>query len=360
MHELEVISKTVCIVSPFPPPYGGMAIQAEKLLSLLKENGIRVITVKTNSELPRRIRFVSRVPIARTIANVLVFLEKLSRALPGVSTLYFLTGFFGFFLWVTYPALLLIKAYGKRVILSARGGDARRFFQKYGWLVTPIIKRVDLVTTPSGFLKEVFEDCFNIQGVVIPNIVDLQQFQFRTRSCLRPRLIVTRSLQSIYNVGCAIQAFKEVRGVFPDARLGIVGSGVEFDELRRLTSALGLANAVTFYGQIPHTSIHLLYDAYDIFVNTSNVDNMPGCILEAFASGLPVVSTNAGGIPYLVKHGVTGLLVERNDCHGLAQSVVRLLKDPDLAVRMAARAREECRKYSAEHVKQVLIPLLIE
>jgi len=161
-------------------------------------------------------------------------------------------------------------------------------------------------------------------------------------------------------VGCAIQAFKEVRGVFPDARLGIVGSGAEFDELRRLSSALGLADAVTFYGQIPHTSIYSVYDAYDIFVNASNVDNMPGCILEAFASGLPVVSTNAGGIPYLVKHGVTGLLVGRNDCHGLAQSAVRLLKDPDLAVRMAARAREECRKYSAEHVKQVLIPLLME
>ena len=88
------------------------------------------------------------------------------------------------------------------------------------------------------------------------------------------------------------------------------------------------------------------------------MDNLPGTIREAFASGLPVVSTNPGGIPYMVENGKTGLSVEKNDCDALAERVIELLKNPELALSLSRNAREECEKYSWDYVKQILIPLL--
>jgi len=88
-----------------------------------------------------------------------------------------------------------------------------------------------------------------------------------------------------------------------------------------------------------------LCDAADVYLNASNVDNMPLSILEAFAAGLPVVTTDAGGIPYIVEHERTGLLVPMNDCEALAAQALRLLEDAEFALRLARGARAECDKY---------------
>jgi glycosyltransferase involved in cell wall biosynthesis len=350
--------KTVCIISPFPPPYGGMAIQAQKLVSFLEEIGMRVLTVKTNADLPNSLLFISKVKGFRTIVRMFCFLRNLRKTLPQVEIVYFLTGFFNFFFWVTYPALILIKLHGKKVILSARGGEARHFFEKYRPLVKPILRRVDTISTPSGFLKQAFEEVLGLDAVIVPNIADFNQFRFRPRRPVRPNLLVTRSLEEIYNVGCVIRAFKKVHDYIPESSLGIVGDGSQRAALEKLVGDLRLNGCVTFYGKIEHSEIQSYYNQYDILINASNADNLPGVILEAFASGLPVISTRAGGIPYLVEEGVTGLLVDIGDCEALAEKVIKLVRDPELALTLANNARIECRKYSWENVRTALIPLL--
>jgi glycosyltransferase involved in cell wall biosynthesis len=351
-------NKPICILSPFPPPYGGMAIQAQKMASLLREGGFEVVTLRTNADLPDSLNFIARIKGLRTLLRAFLFLKNLHKVIPHVEVVYFLTGFFNFFFWVTYPALLLIKLHGKRVILSARGGGARKFFHRYGILVKPILKQVDIITIPSGFLQDVFLTSLNVETVVVPNIADLGQFKFRERFPICPRLLTTRSLERIYNVACVIKAFKSVHERFPESILGIAGDGSQRAALEQMVADLGLKGWVTFYGSIEHSKMQDLYNQYDIYVNASNVDNLPGTILEAFASGLPVVSTNPGGIPYMFENGKTGLLVEKNDCNALAERVIALLKDPELALRLSRNARKECKKYSWEYVKKVLLPLL--
>lgn len=353
-----IIDKTICIVSPFPIPYGGMAIQAQKLVSLLGENRFKVIAVKTNADLPNSLHFLSKIKGVRTILRLFIFLKNIQKTLPQVEVVYFLTGFFNFFFWVTYPAIILIKLHGKKIILSARGGEAKLFFQKYGLLVKPILKRVDAISVPSGFLKEAFNEVLGLDAVIVPNIADFNQFKFRQRKPVRPKLLVTRSLEEIYNVECVIRAFKKVHDYFPESSLGIVGDGSQRATLEKLVRELNLTDHVTFHGKIEHSKIQNYYDQYDIYVNASNVDNQPGVILEAFASGLPVVSTRVGGIPYMVEEEVTGLLVDIGDYEALGEKVIKLVNEPELALMLANNAQVECQKYSWENVKTILIPLL--
>ena len=349
---------TVCIVSPFPPPFGGMAVQAEKLVSHLECEGFPIIRVRTNTEFPKSFRFISKIPGLRTVFNLVLFLKNLHKALGHSDLVYFFTAFYNFFFWVTYPAVILIRLCSKKLILSARGGAAGEFFTQYRWIIKPVICRADFVTTPSGFLAEAFWQAFGIKAAIVPTIADLHQFHFRERDCFRPLLLSTRNLEEIYDVDCIIRAFRIVREQYPQARLGIAGDGSLRSQLEKLVLDLKLEENVVFYGSVNHQKMQHLYQKYDIFVNASKVDNLPGTILEAYASGLPVVSTNAGGIPHIVADGKTGLLANIGDYESLARNVIRIVENPEFGRSIAKTGADYCQMYSWNQAKEILIPLL--
>jgi glycosyltransferase involved in cell wall biosynthesis len=200
---------------------------------------------------------------------------------------------------------------------------------------------VDLNVVPSTFLRDVF-DGFGIRSRIIPNVVDLERFRFRARRPLRPRLVSTRNLEPLYNVACTLRAFRLVQDRYPEASLLLVGCGSEEPRLRALARSLRL-EGVTFAGPMPPGAIWRAYDEADIYIQTSNIDNMPTSVLEAYASGLPVVATAAGGVPAILTDGEHGLLAPVDDHVGVAAAVLRLLADPALAERVttAARGRAE-------------------
>jgi glycosyltransferase involved in cell wall biosynthesis len=159
---------------------------------------------------------------------------------------------------------------------------------------------------------------------------------------LRPVFLANRNLEPMYDVGCVLRAFALVQARHPHARLVVAGDGSRRGELEALAASLGLRD-VSFVGRIDPARMNALYDEADVYLNASEIDNAPASILEAFASGVPVVTTNAGGIPYLVEHERTGMMVERGDHAGLAAAALRLLDEPALAAALIARAGEECR-----------------
>jgi glycosyltransferase involved in cell wall biosynthesis len=108
---------------------------------------------------------------------------------------------------------------------------------------------------------------------------------------------------------------------------------------------------VHFVGVASRRDIGRLYDRADIFVNASNLDNMPVSVLEAFASGTPVVTTAPEAIPYIVDHGRTGLLSEPGDAAALAENILRLLRDSELAAGLAQNAFAESSRYRWESVR---------
>ena len=153
-----------------------------------------------------------------------------------------------------------------------------------------------------------------------------------------------------YSIDVVVRAFDVLKKTYPESRLCLVGKGPIEKQIRELVRTLRLAD-VEFTGPISHSQIAPYYDKNDIFINASWLDNMPVSILEAFASGTPVVTTTAEGIRYLVEHERTGLLCEPGDWRALAENAIRLLRNPQLALQIALNAYEESRRYQWEVVR---------
>lgn len=146
-------------------------------------------------------------------------------------------------------------------------------------------------------------------------------------------------------------AFATVRRAIDSARLRMIGDGPLIDACRDLAVALELTDAVDFLGPQPHSVVCKEMRKARVFVQHSlegrdgNCEGTPNSILEAGASGLPVISTIHGGIPDVVRDGETGFLVHERDANAMASQMLRLAADPELAGQMgeAARRRIESR-----------------
>jgi glycosyltransferase involved in cell wall biosynthesis len=337
----------ICIVSELPPPPGGMAVQAQLLTENLRKQGHAVFNAPTNplshSSSLRRIKWI------RGVLNLSLFLARLWSACGEADCVYILShSHLSFFLF-TFPAVAVGKLRRKRIVIHYHGGAAEPFLRSWFWLARFALESADKVIVPSRFLASVFQK-FNIATVEVPNILDLEAFPFRERSPLRPRVIMARHLEPAYNPACGIRAFAILKRTFPDATLIIAGEGSERAVLVSLCRDLGISDCVSFAGNVANEQMRALYDQADIYLNSSRVDNQPVSILEAFACGLPVVTTAVGGILCMVTHGEDGLLAPDDDPAGLAAHMSELLRDPALGERLIRNARERVREHSWENV----------
>jgi glycosyltransferase involved in cell wall biosynthesis len=192
---------------------------------------------------------------------------------------------------------------------------------------------------------------FGLAAIVVPNLVDLSQFRYRERAPLRPHLVCTRGFSAYYSVDVVVRAFAIVKKEFPSAQLDLVGGGPLESQVRALVADLHL-EGVRFTGVASRQEIGKYYDQADIFINASWLDNMPVSVIEAFAAGTPVVTTSPESMPYLVDNGQTGLLSPVGDEKALADNVIRLLRDPQLAGELSQNAHYESQKYTWEAVRQ--------
>ena len=211
-------------------------------------------------------------------------------------------------------------------------------------LVHPWLRLVDEIVVPSEYLRGVFAR-HGYRVRVIPNVVDTSCFRYRERTLLRPQLLSTRNLEPYYRVDVTLEAFALVRERFPLATLTIVGDGCERGRLVRRAAALG-ERGIRFVGRVNPAEMPTHYEAADVFVNSSIVDNQPLSVLEAFAAGLPVVSTATGDIGALVRDGETGLVVPPDDPAATAKALTVILEYPVRALRMARQARFEVEAFT--------------
>lgn len=341
----------VCIVVASMDILGGQAIQAQRLLEgLALEPGVEAKLLPINPRLPGPLRLLQRIKYVRTLLTSIAYIASLLVRLPQFDVVHvFSASYFSFVLAPT-PAVLIAKLYGKPVLLNYHSGEAEDHLRRWPRTSLPIIRLADRVVVPSDYLVSVFAK-FGIKAERVLNTVDLSRFRFRERPSLEPVLLSNRNLERHYNVECTLRAFAIIHNRIPNARLIVAGDGSERRRLREFAASLGLAN-VEFLGAVAPEEMPALYDRAGVFVNASDVDNQPLSIIEAFASGLPVVTTDAGGIPDMVANEETGLMVNRGDHEAIAEQVIRLLSDADLAWRLAARAGEASHKYTWASVRR--------
>jgi glycosyltransferase involved in cell wall biosynthesis len=251
------------------------------------------------------------------------------------------------------PAIWVARLRGVPSVVNYRGGEAERFLARSGGAVLKTLRGASALAVPSGFLEQVFLRS-GIRSTIVPNIVDTEHFRFAgPATTKRPaHVVVARSLEAIYDIPTALRAFQLVRNDLADATLTIAGSGPEEPALRALAEALGVSPAVSFRGRLDRGQMAELYRSASVVINPSRVDNMPNSVLEAMATGAVVVSTDVGGVPFIVRDGVTGLLVAPGDPAAMAGKVLRVLRDPRLANRLRDAALADIQQYTWAKVRQ--------
>jgi L-malate glycosyltransferase len=341
----------VAIVAPSLGILGGQAVQADRLLREWQNDpDVDAWLVPVNPVPPRPLRWTTRVKYVRTLVTELVYGPLLVRELSRADVVHVFSASYSSFLLAPLPAIAVARVLGRPVVLNYRSGEAPDHLGGSA-IARSALASVDLNVVPSRFLKDVFAR-FGVNATVIPNIVDLGRFVFREREPLRPRIVSTRNFESLYNVACTIRAFRIVQDRRPDATLTLVGGGHEEQSLKALVAKLGLRQVV-FAGRVGPDEIARQYDANDIYVQSPNIDNMPTSIIEAFASGLPVVSTNVGGVPAIVTDQVHGLLSPADDHEALAAHVLGLIDDPVMAKRLTHAAYATCQRCTWAAVREL-------
>ncbi|MBI2527078.1 MAG: glycosyltransferase family 4 protein [Candidatus Rokubacteria bacterium] len=342
------------LVGPLPPPSGGMANQTEQLARLLQEEGSHVRLVATNA--PYRPAWIGRLRGVRALWRLGAYRRALRRALPGAGLVHVMANSGWAWHLRAAPAIRAARRAGVPVVVNYRGGEAEVFFARSFRWVEPTLRQADAVIVPSGFLEAVFSRR-GIAVHIVPNVIDLHRFRPASPRPAgpAPHVVVARNLEAIYDIPTALRAFATLRTAFPGARLSVAGSGPLRSQLRDLARDLGIAAAVTFTGRLDNARMAGLYAGADLVLNPSRADNMPISILEALASGVPVVSTNVGGVPFLVEDGRTALLVPPGDPQAMAASTMRILGEPALAASLRGAGLEAIQHYAWPAVRERLL-----
>ncbi len=352
MNNQDMTGLRIGLIGPLPPPSGGMANQTRQLAELLTAAGATVNTVQVNA--PYRPAWIGRIPVLRAVFRLVPFLVALWRTAGHVHVFHIMANSGWSWHLFAAPAVWVARSRGVPVVVNYRGGEAARFLQRTGPLVRFTMRQTRALVVPSGFLQAVFAQ-FGMQASIVPNIINLSRFHPRDPvRAFVPHVVVARNLEPLYDNLTAIRAFQLVRAHIPQARLTIAGSGPEEARLRQFVSGQGLGQSVQFAGRLERDAMAELYRSADIVLNPSLADNMPNSVLEAWASGVPVVSTNVGGIPYLAHHGLTATLVPPSDPAAMAQACLVLLSDDLLWHQRAKAGLQEAQRYTWSWVRPVL------
>lgn len=350
---------TIALVGPLPPPEGGMANQAKLLSSRLGQSGVNVFFVRTNDNY--RPAWIENIKIIRAGFRLLYFILDVWKTASRVQLFHVLSN--SGWSWYLYsmPVIMIGRLKKVPVIINYRGGGADEFFKMSWRWVKPAMQKASMITVPTVFLQQVFTR-WGVHTEIVPNIIDLDLFfpaeieknQEAKKLESSLHIIVTRNLEKIYGNDIAIKAFHLILKDFPTARLTIAGSGEERPLLTALVKQLDIENKVTFSGKLERQQIAELYREADIMINASTVDNTPNSIIEALASGVIVISSNVGGIPFLVENHKHAILVEKNTPDFFAIALKNIMVDEQLQNTLVQNGSSLVKQFIWDNVQKKL------
>jgi glycosyltransferase involved in cell wall biosynthesis len=260
--------------------------------------------------------------------------------------------------WYAFTTSQLCRLLKLKYIPILHGGNLSVRLQKNPKICKMIFKHSYHNVSPSLFLKEQFKEEGYVNVIHIPNAIELQNYPFLERKKASPKLLWVRSFASIYNPIMAIEVFYNLKKNYPEATLCMVGPEKDGSLLKAKQKAKDLNVEVLFTGKLPKSDWIDLSKEFDFFINTTHFDNMPVSIVEAMALGLVVVSTNVGGIPYLIEDQNEGLLIPDSDVDKMVEAIEKLVENPILFSELTSNSRHKAAQFEWQSVKLKWITIL--
>lgn len=314
---------------------GGIAVQVKLLIEKLKSEKVNVTSLNTKGNFLYRLTLPFKLIICGWHSNIF--------HIHGCSNL----GFFPIVL-----GTLIGKLLNKKIIVTYHGGGAAEYFAKHPLFIRFIFKRADKIIVLSKYLEKIFMQ-YGFTTHIVPNIINTNESQFVKRPTLSPKLISTRTLNPVYDIPTLIHAFEIVQKKYPDASLTIVGSGQDEIDLQKLVKDKALNN-VYFTGVVNNEEIYHYLKNADFWCNPTTKDNMPVSLIEAINAGLVIISTDVGGIPYMVEHKKSAWLVKKGDFKGIADGIVYLLENQNTTQSLIYTAKSTLYQYKWAYIKEKL------
>lgn len=321
----------ILIISNYKPGTGGISGQVEKIYQHLSKEGIESRIFNSGTSKWNKITAPIRLLVNSKGYNVF-----------HIHTCSFV-GFYSAIIGIIFGKLLK-----KRIILTYHGGDCDAFFSQYPKITKFFLHKTDTNIVLSGYIGSIFEK-YSIPYVIIPNIIELDSSRFKPRKKIKPNYISIRTLRPLYNIKCIIQAFQIVQHKIPDATLLILGDGSQRNELEEYVNTNQIPN-ITFVGHVDNSQIYNYLDQADIMLSSPIIDNMPVSILEGMNAGLLVISSNVGGIPYMIEDNNNGLLFESKNIGDLVEKMIFPIKNPIATEQIIYNAHKKLQYYSWNEV----------
>ncbi|MGX1023926.1 glycosyltransferase family 4 protein [Flavobacterium sp. CS20] len=252
------------------------------------------------------------------------------------------------FAWTSAKVAMLVNL---KYITILHGGNLPDRLKKNETICKSLFSKAYINISPSNYLYEVFKDAGFTNLKLIPNSIEIKNYAFKKRGKIKPNILWVRAFADIYNPILALKVLKLLLKDFSQAKLSMVGPFKDnsIDECKAYAEKHQLP--VEFTGKMAKTEWIDYAKNFDIFINTTNVDNTPVSVIEAMALGLPIVTTNVGGLPYLLKHQKEALLVNPNQVEEMYEAILNLLHNQDLAQQLSKNGRQLSETFDWEVVK---------
>lgn len=250
---------------------------------------------------------------------------------------------------------------GLKYIPFLHGGDLPKRYQQNRTHCLTFFKHAYKIVSPSGYLKFETETAFGVAVDVIPNYLELENYPFTYRTKVPAlKLLWVRAFHKIYNPTLAPKMLAKLREMGVEVEMTMVGPDKDGTLEKTKTLAKKLGVNIEFTGRLPKADWLALSVDYHVFVNTTNADNTPVSVMEAMALGMPVVTTNVGGIPYLFENEVGGYQVPADDATAMATAIVDLKNDEEKLSRMSSQARKKAESWAWTAVRRSWLKLLAD